>query len=337
MCSLGARPFVGIVLHEAVGDGGQPPDGIVEAAVDLGRRGRADGAEVRARRRARPRPGSDRRRGDGGEQREDGGGVNTEAGHCITTAMALVDRLAELVSFDTQNPDGEERPLVHRLAGELAALGARTVDEVTVGRPRLRLRPLRRGAAAPAGERAPRHRARQQRVQRAAAPARPARRPPARPRRRRHQGGHRRRAGGAGRAPADPPGRHPVLRRRGARRHLHRRVSRQRGGRGARAGDRLRADRLPRGHPPPRHRRGHRVAGRARRALLAGRRAGQPDGGAGARGGGARRDGRGRTTGRVRRAFRASTSTSRRSTAGSPSTSSPRAPRSRSRCGRRRA
>ncbi|HEY4394104.1 MAG TPA: M20/M25/M40 family metallo-hydrolase [Polyangia bacterium] len=47
--------------------------------------------------------------------------------------MALADRLAELVSFDTQNPDGEERPLVHRLAGELAALGARTVDEVTVG------------------------------------------------------------------------------------------------------------------------------------------------------------------------------------------------------------
>ncbi|HEX3903013.1 MAG TPA: M20/M25/M40 family metallo-hydrolase [Polyangia bacterium] len=47
--------------------------------------------------------------------------------------MALVDRLAELVSFDTQNPAGEERPLVHRLAGELAALGARTVDEVEVG------------------------------------------------------------------------------------------------------------------------------------------------------------------------------------------------------------
>ncbi|HEY6477058.1 MAG TPA: M20/M25/M40 family metallo-hydrolase, partial [Polyangia bacterium] len=47
--------------------------------------------------------------------------------------MALVDRLAELVSFDTQNPEGEERPLVHRLAGELAALGARTVDEVAVG------------------------------------------------------------------------------------------------------------------------------------------------------------------------------------------------------------
>ncbi len=47
--------------------------------------------------------------------------------------MALVDRLAELVSFDTQNPDGDEGPLVHRLAGELAALGARTVDEISVG------------------------------------------------------------------------------------------------------------------------------------------------------------------------------------------------------------
>jgi acetylornithine deacetylase len=47
--------------------------------------------------------------------------------------MAIVDRLAELVSFDTQNPDGEERPLVHRLAVELGALGARSVEEVEVG------------------------------------------------------------------------------------------------------------------------------------------------------------------------------------------------------------
>lgn len=47
--------------------------------------------------------------------------------------MALVERLAELVSFDTQNPEGEERPLVHRLAAELRALGARTVDPVEVG------------------------------------------------------------------------------------------------------------------------------------------------------------------------------------------------------------
>jgi acetylornithine deacetylase len=47
--------------------------------------------------------------------------------------MALVDRLAELVSFDTQNPDGEERPMVHKLAEELAALGALSVEEGQVG------------------------------------------------------------------------------------------------------------------------------------------------------------------------------------------------------------
>ena len=47
--------------------------------------------------------------------------------------MGLVERLAELVSFDTRNPEGDERPLVHRLAGELRALGALTVDEVEVG------------------------------------------------------------------------------------------------------------------------------------------------------------------------------------------------------------
>lgn len=47
--------------------------------------------------------------------------------------MALAERLAELVSFDTQNPNGEERPLVQRLAAELRALGARTVDPVDVG------------------------------------------------------------------------------------------------------------------------------------------------------------------------------------------------------------
>ena len=37
------------------------------------------------------------------------------------------------MSFDTQNPDGDEGPLVHRLAAELAALGAAAVDEVAVG------------------------------------------------------------------------------------------------------------------------------------------------------------------------------------------------------------
>lgn len=47
--------------------------------------------------------------------------------------MALIERLAELVSFDTQNPDGEERPLVKRLAAELTALGASSVHPVDVG------------------------------------------------------------------------------------------------------------------------------------------------------------------------------------------------------------
>jgi acetylornithine deacetylase len=47
--------------------------------------------------------------------------------------MGLLERLAELVSFDTQNPEGDEKPLVHRLARELTALGAAAVDEVEVG------------------------------------------------------------------------------------------------------------------------------------------------------------------------------------------------------------
>jgi acetylornithine deacetylase len=47
--------------------------------------------------------------------------------------MTLVERLAELVSFDTQNPEGEERPLVRRLGVELKTLGAVTVEEVEVG------------------------------------------------------------------------------------------------------------------------------------------------------------------------------------------------------------
>jgi acetylornithine deacetylase len=46
--------------------------------------------------------------------------------------MGLVERLAELVSFDTRNPDGDERPLVKRLGAELRALGAASVEEVSV-------------------------------------------------------------------------------------------------------------------------------------------------------------------------------------------------------------
>jgi acetylornithine deacetylase len=47
--------------------------------------------------------------------------------------MGLPERLAELVSFDTQNPEGDEKPLVHKLARELGALGAAAVEEVEVG------------------------------------------------------------------------------------------------------------------------------------------------------------------------------------------------------------
>ena len=47
--------------------------------------------------------------------------------------MGLLERLAELVSFDTRNPEGDEKPLVHKLARELGALGAAAVEEIDVG------------------------------------------------------------------------------------------------------------------------------------------------------------------------------------------------------------
>src|SRR4051812_222898 len=51
----------------------------------------------------------------------------------MATPDRLVERLAELVSFDTQNPDGDEVPLVRRLGAELRALGAVSIEEVDVG------------------------------------------------------------------------------------------------------------------------------------------------------------------------------------------------------------
>jgi len=51
----------------------------------------------------------------------------------MATTDRLVERLAELISFDTRNPDGDEWPLVQRLAVELRELGAASVDEVEVG------------------------------------------------------------------------------------------------------------------------------------------------------------------------------------------------------------
>ncbi|HET6148485.1 MAG TPA: M20/M25/M40 family metallo-hydrolase [Polyangia bacterium] len=47
--------------------------------------------------------------------------------------MNVRDRLAELVSFDTQNPMGRERPLCDKLASDLRALGAAAVDVADVG------------------------------------------------------------------------------------------------------------------------------------------------------------------------------------------------------------
>src|SRR5881394_3610434 len=51
----------------------------------------------------------------------------------MATTDRLVERLAELISFDTRNPEGDEWPLVQRLAAELRALGATSVDQVEVG------------------------------------------------------------------------------------------------------------------------------------------------------------------------------------------------------------
>ena len=47
--------------------------------------------------------------------------------------MSVTARLAELVSFDTQNPAGRERPMVDALARELGAQGASQLRVVDVG------------------------------------------------------------------------------------------------------------------------------------------------------------------------------------------------------------
>jgi acetylornithine deacetylase len=48
--------------------------------------------------------------------------------------MSLAARLANLVAFDTQNPSGDERPMLEALAVELRSLGATTVDVRAVER-----------------------------------------------------------------------------------------------------------------------------------------------------------------------------------------------------------
>ncbi len=46
----------------------------------------------------------------------------------MSRADALTQRLADLVAFDTQNPMGDERPLALKLANDLRAAGAASVD-----------------------------------------------------------------------------------------------------------------------------------------------------------------------------------------------------------------
>jgi acetylornithine deacetylase len=51
----------------------------------------------------------------------------------MSAATTLQQRLAELVSFDTQNPTGNESALVAKLAADLRAAGATTVETFAVG------------------------------------------------------------------------------------------------------------------------------------------------------------------------------------------------------------
>ena len=46
----------------------------------------------------------------------------------MQASSRVQERLAELVAFDTRNPDGDERALAEKLARDLAALGARFVE-----------------------------------------------------------------------------------------------------------------------------------------------------------------------------------------------------------------
>jgi len=106
--------------------------------------------------------------------------------------MSLIDRLTELISFDTQNPTGDERPLLRLLATQLTALGATAVAVQEV-RERQGYVYACFGAGQPALllNAHVDHGARQYRVLGAAAPAGPARWAPVRSGNGRHQGRHR--------------------------------------------------------------------------------------------------------------------------------------------------
>jgi acetylornithine deacetylase len=196
--------------------------------------------------------------------------------------MGVAERLAELVAFDTRNPEGDERPIVHKLATDLKALGAAAVEEAAVGEhayvyarfgaepPAVLLNAHVDTVPANSGYTSPPHLLvrRGDRLHGLAAAIRRARSPPSSKRSPRSRP-ERRAALSVGRT---------LLGRRGAERQLHPRLPRERSGARPRARHRLRADGLPRGRAPPRHRRRHGDARGAGGPLLARRRARQPRG-----------------------------------------------------------
>ena len=69
-------------------------------------------------------------------RRRSSGPLTARAAQTIVRAMVsdgIARRLADLVGFDTQNPTGNERPLVDKLAVDLAALGADSVETFAAG------------------------------------------------------------------------------------------------------------------------------------------------------------------------------------------------------------
>jgi hypothetical protein len=178
---------------------------------------------------------------------------------CMEASSRLEKRLAELVAFDTRNPGGDERALAEYLARDLTALGARTT-EVFASAGHYSTFACFGAQPHPDPQRAHRHSASEQRLQRRSARARPARRPTARPGQRRHQGGHRGHPRSPGPAEgvgsgAGRPGR-ALFRRRRAGRRLHPRISGQRAQPRPFARHRVRAHRLPRRRSPSRRVRG---------------------------------------------------------------------------------
>jgi acetylornithine deacetylase len=126
----GGCSLVGIVLGEAIGGDGCRPGQVVELAVeDDGARG-AHGVKARAVLSGDRLPPHEDEHDD---EERDGSGHGGGAVRVSSSAMALTARLAELVAFDTQNPMGNEAPIIKKLAADLTMLGASLVEVADVG------------------------------------------------------------------------------------------------------------------------------------------------------------------------------------------------------------